>query len=413
MLCENAPQKQFRTCDRIMTFSRRTLLLAGLAAAATTRLTTDHLRNQTVQAKQTALEDLARHQVDTEAMLDQAFSGEGAALDEIREIRTTIQLARPTEPYHRHISKRLIHCNKLTTEQYVKGKIEPDYNGSIRELPSYDKTLSTYTQIGTLIGEETDITEHVEVTLPSEDELNTLPSALSHQVRQAETTLTDTVREMVKLRRTVPVYFGFVLASEQHSLILLRGTQRRREWLTNLSVIQNPYRLYQDDRVLESTLDYGLVHVGFASAYRESFHSSLIALARQLNPALPCYVSGHSLGGALASMAVLDLALHLPELRSQLQLYTYASPRVGNPAFANLHSQLIPNSYRITNVADMVPLVPPTKLGADYAHVGQSWSFLSQNGDVLPNHLIEVYRHAIHQELETQDDIEYRNLSII
>ncbi|MEO1523366.1 MAG: lipase family protein [Cyanobacteria bacterium J06633_2] len=407
-----------------MKLSRRTLLLAGLATASTARLTVDYHTMRTDHAQKAALEELARQQVDTQAMLRQAFMKEHDDLNEIQAIRSTIHLAQPIKPYQREMSKQLIQFNKLASEQYLNGKIDPAYDGAISTLPSYSDAMSAYTQIGTLIGKEVDITEEVEVTLPVSEFLKTASSIHAHTVSRdtnetSDTRLTDTVRKMIELRRTVPVYFGYVLASEHHSLILLRGTQRRIEWLTNLSVVQQPYHLYQDASVLDTSSDlnttssYGNVHVGFAAAYRDVFHTQLMELAQQLDPSLPCYVSGHSLGGALATMAVLDLALHLPKLRSHLHLYTFASPRVGDPTFANRHSQLIPNSYRITNVADTVPLVPPTKLGADYAHIGQPWSFLSQNGDVLPNHSIKAYGHAIKQELETQDLSDYRNLSII
>jgi predicted lipase len=396
-----------------MKLNRRRILLAGLTTAVATKVTTDLLRKQQAQAEQAALEELAARQIDTQAMLDQAFSGDTTAIEDIRKIRTAVNLVPPTTPYSRDISKLLIRCNKLTTEQYIKGKIEPTYDGSISDLPDYDAVLSRYTQVGSLIGEETQVTERVEVNIPSDDEAGSTPAALRNRVRQAENTLTDTVQEIVNLRRTIQVYFGFVLQSDQNSLILLRGTQRRNEWLANISALQETYRNYQDEAVLEPDVDYGGVHIGFAGVYWRAFHTALLNMARQLDPSLPCYVSGHSLGGALATMAVLDLALHLPELRPQLQLYTYASPRVGDPVFANLHSRIVPNSYRVVNLADTVPLVPPTKLGADYAHVGQSWSFLSQNGDLLPNHLIEVYRNAITQGLEIQDGANYQNLSII
>jgi predicted lipase len=301
---------------------------------------------------------------------------------------TTLKhLTQPVLPYQRHISKLLMHCNKLATEQYLRGKIDPDYTGSIDDLPSYNAALSAYTQIGTLQGNPVP-------TPPSRW------SVFKAWGRHKQRNRTTSMQQRIKRRRNRSVYRGFVLASEHHSLILLRGTQRRIEWLTNLLLFQTPYRDYQHSSVLTQRIDYGKVHAGFAATYRESFHPQLIPLVQHLDPSVPCYVSGHSMGGALATLAVLDLALHFPHRRSHLHLYTYASPRVGDPTFAHLHRRLIPNSYRITNVADTVPLLPPTNIGATYAHIGQPWSFLSQNGDLLPNHLIDVYRRAIDQELE-------------
>ena len=88
----------------------------------------------------------------------------------------------------------------------------------------------------------------------------------------------------------------------------------------------------------------------------------LLTAVGQLNPTIPCYITGHSLGGAIATLAALEIAINIPQIREQLQLYTYGSPRIGDRNFAQAHSQLIPNSYRIVNLSDSVPLVPPIKI---------------------------------------------------
>jgi len=57
-----------------------------------------------------------------------------------------------------------------------------------------------------------------------------------------------------------------------------------------------------------------------------------VNLAKQY-PAAPIVVTGHSLGGALATFAVLDL---LNNLSNSLGLFvSFGSPRVGNSNFAN------------------------------------------------------------------------------
>lgn len=68
---------------------------------------------------------------------------------------------------------------------------------------------------------------------------------------------------------------------------------------------------------------------------------------------------------------------------------------------------MIPNSYRIVNLSDSVPLVPPIKIEnyyttANYAHVGQKWFFSTQFGDILLNHVVDTYRMAIELEQETK-----------
>ena len=58
--------------------------------------------------------------------------------------------------------------------------------------------------------------------------------------------------------------------------------------------------------------------------------------------------TGHSLGGALASLGGVSLAGNFPD--APLKVYTFGQPRTGNPAYANLAEQLIgaSNIYRGT-----------------------------------------------------------------
>ena len=53
------------------------------------------------------------------------------------------------------------------------------------------------------------------------------------------------------------------------------------------------------------------------------------------------------------------------------------------------------------NLADAIPLMPPTQAVGTYLHVGQEWSFLSQKGDFMPNHVVDTYQAAIAREVET------------
>ncbi len=91
------------------------------------------------------------------------------------------------------------------------------------------------------------------------------------------------------------------------------------------------------------------VHKGFQEAFdavRDEIESDL-----KKHPGVPVYITGHSLGGALAILATRFLASD-----SLGACYTFGSPRVGNSHFANSIKTPI---YRIVNAADIVPRVPP------------------------------------------------------
>jgi hypothetical protein len=67
------------------------------------------------------------------------------------------------------------------------------------------------------------------------------------------------------------------------------------------------------------------------------------------------YVTGHSLGGALATLAALDIKATFGKLS---EFYSYGEPRVGNAAFATYFASQMP-VHRVIHYADIVPHVPP------------------------------------------------------
>ena len=78
-----------------------------------------------------------------------------------------------------------------------------------------------------------------------------------------------------------------------------------------------------------------MVHQGFYNAYASvggyvrSDVQKLLALYRDAS----LFVTGYSLGGALATIAAADLHSVFGHID---QLYTFGCPRVGNEQFANL-----------------------------------------------------------------------------
>jgi acetyl esterase/lipase len=78
------------------------------------------------------------------------------------------------------------------------------------------------------------------------------------------------------------------------------------------------------------------------------------------------FVTGHSLGGALARLCALSLRLDLglPDVR----VVTFGSPRVGNGVFAAWFDSAVGPHWRFTHDRDIVPSLPPGYLW--FAHVG-------------------------------------------
>ncbi|WP_228036039.1 hypothetical protein [Microcystis sp. LEGE 00066] len=98
------------------------------------------------------------------------------------------------------------------------------------------------------------------------------------------------------------------------------------------------------------------------------------------------YISGHSLGAALATIATYHLA---QKINHPIYLYSFASPRVGNDAFEqNLKEKTNVKCYRLANSEDSVPNVPPSSLivnGLEMPKENIAISFIKQIGDKLVN----------------------------
>jgi len=117
------------------------------------------------------------------------------------------------------------------------------------------------------------------------------------------------------------------------------------------------------------------VHKGFMAAL-DLVSEQMKAVVRQAKQQLPdkqIWCTGHSLGGALATLAADRLS---QEFKVQ-GLYTYGSPRVGNDDFVKNFP--VSNTYRFVHHRDVITMVPPPGL---FTHVGQL-RYLTTDGRLL------------------------------
>ncbi|EJF64419.1 alpha/beta-hydrolase [Dichomitus squalens LYAD-421 SS1] len=105
------------------------------------------------------------------------------------------------------------------------------------------------------------------------------------------------------------------------------------------------------------------VHQGFAGTQSRSAPGVLAAVeeALSLYPTKNVTVVGHSLGAAIALLDAVYLPLHLPS-DVNVRYIGYASPRVGDQAWANYVDSLHMNITRINNKEDPVPVLPPIEI---------------------------------------------------
>lgn len=67
-------------------------------------------------------------------------------------------------------------------------------------------------------------------------------------------------------------------------------------------------------------------------------------------------VTGHSLGGAVATLLAVSIREAFPTL--PLSVYTFGSPKVCCKALAKHHNRIVSESFRFVNDRDLVPRVP-------------------------------------------------------
>lgn len=184
--------------------------------------------------------------------------------------------------------------------------------------------------------------------------------------------------------------FAFVARAENGTAYLaFRGTDSVEDWVENLELAQEHYNL---------VANYGKVHRGFYSLYY-SMHAAILTELTRSNLPQQLYVTGHSLGSALSTLAVPHL-LSIPEFQANkiaLKHYNFASPHVGNSAFASAYNQNGVLTYRIVNTSDLVPDIPLSAVGRLlYQHVGTPVDFTAQYNSVPGNHNWKsAYRYAL------------------
>ncbi|GMS80701.1 hypothetical protein PENTCL1PPCAC_2876, partial [Pristionchus entomophagus] len=79
----------------------------------------------------------------------------------------------------------------------------------------------------------------------------------------------------------------------------------------------------------------------------------------KLYPNYDLYMTGHSLGGALAALGAVHVAKNNLFPAKNIVYYTFGEPRTGDKTFANLLDGLIPQShFRVVHNHDMIPHCP-------------------------------------------------------
>ncbi|GME91899.1 hypothetical protein B5S28_g150 [[Candida] boidinii] len=187
---------------------------------------------------------------------------------------------------------------------------------------------------------------------------------------------------------------GYILLDEQNKkiMVIFKATTEDYEWLIDFTFLLVDYKPYAQKKLGASFNCFGcFAHLGFYKSvydYMEKFYYQ-VEEVHQKYPDFQIYVSGHSLGGAIAALVGIEFKI----LGLDPIVVTYGQPKVGNALLSNwmdskFNSDTTISNYksssavltkntftRVTHLGDTVPHLPPTLLG--YTHAGCEVQFQS------------------------------------
>lgn len=211
---------------------------------------------------------------------------------------------------------------------------------------------------------------------------------------------------------------AFYLSTGKVAFLVFRGSQEKRDWELN-----------GEERPLAGVAPGGAVHTGDQTQLQSVWPTVREFLAQRhyrddsagapATRGVPLYVGGHSLGGALATLAtyhaLYDGCLRTPGWAKQPRvdpnsacnnsyipvagLYTYGQPRAGDLNFARDLAGRMDKTrtahFRFVNGHDIVAGLP----GIPYRHVGARNEFdhivgLSADGALLPGRVANPFERA-------------------
>ncbi|VDN32045.1 unnamed protein product [Cylicostephanus goldi] len=95
-------------------------------------------------------------------------------------------------------------------------------------------------------------------------------------------------------------------------------------------------------------------------------------------PEYELWIVGHSLGGSMAALA----ASYIEKMKlfdgKKIKVVTFGQPRTGNRAFADIHGEQIPYTFRVTHNHDVIPHLPLKNMKQYHHHKSEVCPYLNQ-----------------------------------
>ncbi|KAK5059958.1 hypothetical protein LTR84_009841 [Exophiala bonariae] len=171
---------------------------------------------------------------------------------------------------------------------------------------------------------------------------------------------------------------GYVALDHTNGLIVIsfRGSRSVRNFIADINFALVPWSICTGCSA----------HAGFLESWQSvrSIVQGAVEGARVAYPNYKIVSTGHSLGGALATLAAADLR----KGGYTIDLFTYGSPMVGNRLLATFITGQTSANFRVTHAQDVVPKLPGYAFG--FAHVSPEYWVTSATGVAVTSNDIQV-----------------------
>jgi triacylglycerol lipase len=196
-----------------------------------------------------------------------------------------------------------------------------------------------------------------------------------------------TIHAFANVEDPTKLIFGYIAESENQIVIAFRGyADYPADLLAAYDIFQVPYPYVKNG---------GKTSRGFTCLY-QSTRNQLIEELNKLSPSKKLFITGHNYGGALATLAALDISMNT-KFKNPI-VYTYGSPRIGDPEFSYRFNKEVKNSIRVVNIHDPFTTFPAkqypppfTKEGIYYQHVNTKYPIEFQLNNTPRNDAIGCY----------------------
>jgi hypothetical protein len=158
---------------------------------------------------------------------------------------------------------------------------------------------------------------------------------------------------------------GYVLADSSQKIIVVgfKGTKTTINWAMNLKT-----DYYDPD--LPAPFSDAKIHSGFYEMCKVLYpdmKKHFVKLIKK-HPTYKIIMTGHSMGGALATLSAFSLVRDNVINWEKLSVITYGQPRVGNQEFADYLNSQHTVMTRVNREGDLVPTVPTPPLYYHHGH---------------------------------------------